>query len=563
MPVCTRSNENQARIPFRTRKTPRSAPAKVKNIDSLRSSGSYKRERLGLSDAAILLQNPSRQLYVQLPRIKSGFKPSPLKSVQRFNDSKTPSPRKRLFEDVDSSDKENSEGSLKQLEDVSRPSPVKQTKTEVVRSIPEPNKMEDAAAKEKSTMSIAKHEGKQYGLIRQQLHASVPERMLCREKETSIISKFMKKQIAGKKSGSLYVSGPPGTGKTVCLNKVLKNLKEEDLTFQEVWINCMSLSQSSNIYQKIATHISGESLTYRESEQFLEKVIQSKGPKIVLILDEIDQLESKNQEILYKIFEWPSLPNSRLVLVGIANALDLTDRILPRLQSRTKCHPELVHFPPYNKDQIIEILNERLKDVNDGLVDKNTVQFCARKVAAVAGDMRKALDIMRRSVELVEIDTKRQRILTSVTNSPTKDGTSKIPLLQKVTLSHVARVISEVYNSNLSSNGAGKETLPLQQKVVVCTLLLLLKKEKSKEVTLPKLHAAYCSVCQRRQLSYVCQEEFSSVCQLLEARGIISMKQGKNMHFTKVSLRLQESELEYALKDKVLLSTILDEGIPK
>ena len=99
MPVCTRSNENQARIPFRTRKTPRSAPAKVKNIDSLRSSGSYKRERLGLSDAAILLQNPSRQLYVQLPRIKSGFKPSPLKSVQRFNDSKTPSPRKRLFED--------------------------------------------------------------------------------------------------------------------------------------------------------------------------------------------------------------------------------------------------------------------------------------------------------------------------------------------------------------------------------------------------------------------------------------------------------------------------------
>lgn len=33
--------------------------------------------------------------------------------------------------------------------------------------------------------------------------------------------------------------------------------------------------------------------------------------------------------------------------------------------------------------------------VNNDIVDKNTVQFCARKVAAVAGDMRKALDIMR------------------------------------------------------------------------------------------------------------------------------------------------------------------------
>ena len=57
-------------------------------------------------------------------------------------------------------------------------------------------------------------------------------------------------------------------------------IQDEDLTFQEVWINCMSLSQSSNIYQKIATHISNESLTYRESEQYLEKVIQSKGPKM-------------------------------------------------------------------------------------------------------------------------------------------------------------------------------------------------------------------------------------------------------------------------------------------
>ena len=93
----------------------------------------------------------------------------------------------------------------------------------------------------------------------------------------------------------------------------------------------------------------------------------------------------------------------------------------------------------------------------------------------------------RRSVELVEIETKRQRILTSVTNSPTKDEASKSPSFQRVTLSHVAKVISEVYNSDLSSSSAGKESLPLQQKVVICTLLLLLKNEKSKEVELPKV----------------------------------------------------------------------------
>ena len=86
-----------------------------------------------------------------------------------------------------------------------------------------------------------------------------------------------------------------------------------------------------------------------------------------------------------------------LFVIGIANALDLTDRILPRLQSHIKCRPQLLHFPPYTKDQIVTILQERLGS-NSGtqtVVDPMAVQFCARKVSAVHGDLRKALDVCR------------------------------------------------------------------------------------------------------------------------------------------------------------------------
>lgn len=39
-------------------------------------------------------------------------------------------------------------------------------------------------------------------------------------------------------------------------------------------------------------------------------------PSRLLILDEMDQLDSKMQHVLYTLFEWPFLPNSRLWLIG-------------------------------------------------------------------------------------------------------------------------------------------------------------------------------------------------------------------------------------------------------
>ena len=45
------------------------------------------------------------------------------------------------------------------------------------------------------------------------------------------------------------------------------------------------------------------------------------------------------------------------------------------------------------------------------VVENSAVQFCARKVSAVAGDMRKALDVCRRAVELAESETRSQTVL--------------------------------------------------------------------------------------------------------------------------------------------------------
>lgn len=59
----------------------------------------------------------------------------------------------------------------------------------------------------------------------------------------------------------------------------------------------------------------------------------------------------------------------------------------------------------------------------------------------------------------------------------------------KVSLPQVARVLSEVYGDRMASRGssADAESFPLQQKLLVCCLLLLVRSGRSREVVLGKV----------------------------------------------------------------------------
>ncbi|XP_027054918.1 cell division control protein 6 homolog [Pocillopora damicornis] len=349
--------------------------------------------------------------------------------------------------------------------------------------------------------------------------------------------------------------------------KIISLARQDGKKCQVIFVNCMALKQPQDIFKKIAVELVGEDqCPAKTSQKFLEEEFSSSAVTRILILDEMDQLESKHQEILYTMFEWPSLPKSKLILIGIANALDLTDRILPRLQARPKCKPELLHFAPYTKEQIVQIIKDRLTTVDDGnnILDASAVQFCARKVSAMAGDMRKALDICRRAVEVVESGERKQQILQPVgkAESPSKKLETP-PKPKKVGISQIASVVAEVYGSRLVSGpGSEQPTIPLQQKLLICTFLLMTKERNTKEVVLGKFHDTYCKICTKRKVSHLGQEDFLGLCNILETRGLLGMKRAKDTRMMKVTLKIDEREVDYALQDKTLLSSILQEGMP-
>lgn len=278
----------------------------------------------------------------------------------------------------------------------------------------------------------------------------------------------------------------------------------------------------------------------------------------MLVLDEIDQLENKKQSVLYTIFEWPSRQNSQIILIGIANALDLTDRVLPRLQARCELKPKLMHFSPYTKQQIITIFTERLKEAGvSHIFTPVALQMLAGKVAAVSGDVRRALDIGRRVIELVE-QNKKQDVLKALQNF---DEISDIkPLEEKsVELTQVVNVLNNVYGTANNLSNEEEDTLPLQQKLILCTFLLILKNAKNKDVTIGKLHDVYKKVCAKQNILAVDQGEFAGLCSLIETRGIIRVSGKKEPRLHKVHLEWDQEEVTAVLKDKKLLSVILED----
>jgi Cdc6-like AAA superfamily ATPase len=78
--------------------------------------------------------------------------------------------------------------------------------------------------------------------------------------------------------------------------------------------------------------------------------------------------------------------------------MDLPERLSTRVASRLTI--ERMIFGPYSFEQVQNILTNRLKELNLSIFDYNMMELLARKASAVAGDLRAALKICQRSIEI-------------------------------------------------------------------------------------------------------------------------------------------------------------------
>uniref|UniRef100_A0A4W6C483 Origin recognition complex subunit 1 n=1 Tax=Lates calcarifer TaxID=8187 RepID=A0A4W6C483_LATCA len=243
---------------------------------------------------------------------------------------------------------------------------------------------------------------------RTRLHvSSVPESLPCREQEFQDIYSFVESKIIDGTGGCMYISGVPGTGKTATVHEVMRCLQhaadvDEIPPFHFIEINGMKMTDPHQAYVQILQKLTGQKATADHAAALLEKRFSNAAPRkesTVLLVDELDLLWTRKQNVMYNLFDWPTRRHARLVVLTIANTMDLPERIMiNRVASRLGL--TRMSFQPYSFKQLQQIITSRLNKVK--AFEEDALQLVSRKVAALSGDARRCLDICRRATEICE-----------------------------------------------------------------------------------------------------------------------------------------------------------------
>uniref|UniRef100_H0V4L6 Origin recognition complex subunit 1 n=1 Tax=Cavia porcellus TaxID=10141 RepID=H0V4L6_CAVPO len=416
------------------------------------------------------------------------------------------------------------------LQPVSEPSVQSPSRTPKKRRTPR-----CVTAKIRSRSLAAQEPASMLEEARLRLHVSaVPDSLPCREKEFQDIYNFVESKLLDQTGGCMYISGVPGTGKTATVHEVIRCLQQaaqaNDVPpFQYIEVNGMKLTEPYQVYVQILQKLTGQKATASHAAALLAKQFCTRGSPqetTVLLVDELDLLWTHKQDVMYNLFDWPTHKEARLVVLTIANTMDLPERIMMnRVSSRLGL--TRMSFQPYTHSQLQQILVSRLKHLK--AFEDDAIQLVARKVAALSGDARRCLDICRRATEICEFSHQKQ-------DSP-----------GLVTVAHLMEAVDEMFSSSYIT--AIKNSSVLEQGFLRA-ILAEFRRSGLEEATFQQIYSQHVALCQMEGLPYPTMSETMAVCSRLGSCRLLLMEPSRNDLLLRVRLNVSRDDVLYALKEE-------------
>uniref|UniRef100_A0A8C4ZNU3 Origin recognition complex subunit 1 n=1 Tax=Gadus morhua TaxID=8049 RepID=A0A8C4ZNU3_GADMO len=368
---------------------------------------------------------------------------------------------------------------------------------------------------------------------RARLHvSSVPESLPCREQEFQDIYNFVESKVMDGTGGCMYISGVPGTGKTATVHEVIRSLQRasdaDDVpAFNFIEINGMKMTDPHQAYVQILQKLTGQKATPDHAAALLEKRFSHAGPKkesTVLLVDELDLLWTRKQNVMYNLFDWPTRRHGRLVVLTIANTMDLPERIMiNRVASRLGL--TRMSFQPYSFKQLQQIIMSRLNKVK--AFEEDALQLVSRKVAALSGDARRCLDICRRATEICEH--------TSL--DPGAPGL--------VGMSHVMQALDEMFSSAYVT---AIRCASVQEQLFLRSVLMEFRRLGLEEATFQQVLVQHQALCRVEGLQPPSVSEALAACQRLGACRLLLLEPSRLGVLQRVRLNVSQDDVLYALK---------------
>jgi len=338
-------------------------------------------------------------------------------------------------------------------------------------------------------------------------HGFEPSRLPHRENEINSLVKNLVDALHGHIPSNMLLYGVPGAGKTVVTRYVLRQLREKGNELEQhvhaYEINCRSIDTKYRVVQYIASELQERGdvtvpFTGWPTDRVLETLVSRMdriGGVHIIVLDEIDNLVSRAGDgLLYNLTNLNTrLSNSRCCIIGISNDLNFTQQLDPRVTSRLS--QEDIVFHPYGASEIENILSKRVEDgLKKGILKDGVVSLCAALAAQEHGDARRALDLLRISVQKAE------------QNSEEKVETTHVKIAQsQLEYDQVTPVL---------------KTLPLHQKLVLLSICLN-EGNGLKNISTGDVYRTYADACILIHVEPLTTRRVSSLLNELDTLGLI------------------------------------------